>query len=240
MLSFNNNNNVNSPAFTSVVPVRFYQRNSSGVAELCKDSNIIEQGKRGVIKLLRGPSATQEQERLIRALAVRDPDYDYNMAKSGIFTRMINGIFKRRPPHEFLKFTSDEISDFHILFTGPQAIKLSVIGEKIGKITKKCMNLTAIRYNIPAENTLVKGKSAYKWSKQEKEFIKKHLINTQELTEEKQNYGQTILNALYNANLHLRETYNPIKHAREGKKIIFNFLLDNDNNIEKFNLSAYN
>lgn len=239
MLSFNNNN-VNNPSFTSVVPVRFYQRNSSGVAELCKDSNIIAQGKKEVIKLLRGPSTTQEQEKLIRALAVRDPDYDYNMAKNGIFTRMIKGTFKRRPPHEFIKFTSDEISGFHILFTGPQAIKLSVIGEEIGKITKKCMNLTAIKYKIPAENTLVKGKSAYKWNKEEKEFIKKHLINTQELAEEKQKYGQAILNALYNTNLHLRETFNPAKHAREGKKIIFNFLLDNNNNIERFNLTASN
>ncbi len=238
MLSSVNNQTYN-PNFKSVVPVRFYKKNASGTVELCSNAKIIELGKKGVIKLLRGPSNTPEQEKLIRALAVRDPDYDYNMGKSGIFTRMVNGIFMRRPAHELLKFTSDEISGCHFLFTGPQAVNLAIIGEKIGKITKKCMNLTAIRYNIPAENTLVKGKSAYKWSKQEKEFIKKNLINSQELREEKNTYGQAILNSLYNKRVHLTETYNPSKHIREGRRVIFNFLLDNENKIERFNLTAY-
>lgn len=229
----------NSQNFTSVVPVKFYARNANGKAEIISDAEKIKSAKKAVIKLLSGPAKNKEQENIIRELAIRDPDYNYVMAKNGTFSRPINGIFKTRPAREFLRFISDEFPEIVILLTGPQAIKLSVIGEKIGKIKKKCMNLTAIGLGIPPENTLVKGKSLHKWTKKEKEIINKNLINTEELIEEKHRYGQAIRDSFNNKNLYLTNFYNNRTNTREGDRVILNFLINNNNEIENFAVTAY-
>ena len=99
-------NNVN---FKSVIPVRFYKRNTFNKVVLCDDKEIIKSAKKSVIKILSGPPENIQKKSLIKSLALKDPDYDYRMASQGIFTRKINGIFRKRPAREFLKFISDEI-----------------------------------------------------------------------------------------------------------------------------------
>lgn len=225
--------------FTSAVFVKLYKRNANGIAEVVTDFDTLKAGRKSVVKMLSGPAKTKDHENMIRELAVRDPDYDYNMGKTGVFTRPINGIFRSRPAREFLRFISDEFPGLSIMFTGPQAIKLSVIGEKIGKIKKKCMNLTAIGLGIPAENTLVKGKSLYKWSKSEKELINKNLINTDELLEEKHHYADAIKSSLFNKNIYLTNCFNSRTKTREGDIVVMNYLLNDLNKIEKCAVTPY-
>lgn len=224
--------------FTSVIPVRFYKRDLYGNARLCNDYSLLKILKPKAVKLLSGPAKDDFQKNLMKLVSGSDPDYDYSMAVNGVFKRKIENKFQQRPAREFLKFISEHFSGTNMLLTGSEASKIADIGEKIGKIKKQCMNATARANGIPEQGSIVNG-ALYKWSKFEKDIINKHLVNASEIKDQRHKYGNAIREAVYSPQKYMTSSYNPLTKQREGQKSVLNFLINDNNDIIQYNITAY-